>query len=42
MAIWTRQVVPDAVQTALIELSEQVYGKLTGPLRGVENVAQEV
>ena len=40
IALWTRQVVPDGVQTALIELSEQVYGKLTDPLRDVENVTQ--
>lgn len=40
MAIWARQAVPSPVQTALIELSEQVYDKLTDPLRGVENVTQ--
>lgn len=40
MAIWTRQAVPDVVLTALIELSEQVYGKITDPLRAVENVTQ--
>jgi hypothetical protein len=40
MVIWTRQTVPNAVQAALIELSELVYGKLTDPLRGVENVTQ--
>ena len=38
--IWTRQIVPVAVQTALIELSELVYDKLTDPQRGVENVTQ--
>ena len=40
MAIWSRQAIPNVVQTALIELSELVYGKLTDPLRGVENVTQ--
>jgi hypothetical protein len=39
-AIWTRQAIPIAVQTSLIELSELVYEKLTDPLRGVENVTQ--
>ncbi len=40
MKIWTRQAVPDAVQTALVDLSERVYDKLTDPNRGVENVTQ--
>ena len=40
LGIWTRQVIPVAVQKALIELSEIVYEKLTDPSRGVENVTQ--
>ncbi|OLN26663.1 AIPR family protein [Desulfosporosinus metallidurans] len=40
MNIWTRQNVPDAVASALTELSELVYDKLTNPKRGVENVTQ--
>jgi hypothetical protein len=40
MGIWTRQIVPAAVQNALIELSEFVYEKLTDDNRGVENVTQ--
>lgn len=40
MVIWNRQAIPDTVQTALIELSEKVYEKLTAPSRGVENVTQ--
>jgi len=40
MKIWTRQTVPDAVKTTLMELSECVYDKLTDPNRGVENVTQ--
>lgn len=40
MNIWTRQVVPDAVKTALSELSELVYEKLTMSKREVENVTQ--
>jgi hypothetical protein len=40
MSIWTRQVVPDAVKTALSELSELVYEKLTMSKREVENVTQ--
>ncbi|MNL59128.1 hypothetical protein D3C87_1828270 [compost metagenome] len=35
-----KQEVPNAVQKALIELSEKVYNKLTDPLRSVENVTQ--
>ena len=40
MKIWTRQSIPEAVQRALVELSEKVYEKLTDPARGVENVTQ--
>lgn len=40
IGIWTRQVVPNAVKKALIELSGMVYAKLTDPSRGVENVTQ--
>ena len=40
MGIWNRQAIPAAVQTALVELSELVYDKLTDPQRGVENVTQ--
>jgi hypothetical protein len=40
MNIWIRQTVPEAVAKALTELSELVYGKLTDPKRGVENVTQ--
>ena len=40
MGIWTRQIVPATVQNILIELSEQVYNRLTDPRRGVENVTQ--
>lgn len=40
MGIWTRQAIPLAVQNVLVELSECVYGKLTDPQRGVENVTQ--
>ena len=40
MGIWTRQAIPSAVKTALMDLSELVYGKLTDPTRAVENVTQ--
>ena len=40
MGIWNRQAIPATVQTALVELSELVYDKLTDPQRGVENVTQ--
>ncbi|MND68090.1 AIPR protein [compost metagenome] len=40
LSIWVKQEVPNAVQKALIELSEKVYNKLTDPLRSVENVTQ--
>lgn len=40
MGIWARQIVPDAVQNILVELSEYVYERLTDPKRGVENVTQ--
>ncbi|WP_413741666.1 AIPR family protein [Sodalis sp. RH15] len=40
MSIWTRQVVPNILQKILIELSEQVYARLTDPHRSVENVTQ--
>jgi hypothetical protein len=40
MGIWTRQTVPVAVESALVELSELVYDKLTDQSRSVENVTQ--
>lgn len=40
MGIWTRQMVPTAVQKALVDLSERTYDKLTDPRRWVENVTQ--
>jgi len=40
MGIWSRQVVPSAIENTLVELSALVYEKLTDPSRGVENVTQ--
>ncbi|GHV35213.1 hypothetical protein FACS1894187_07440 [Synergistales bacterium] len=40
LGIWTRQIVPVAVQNVLVKLSELVYNKLTDPTRSVENVTQ--
>ncbi|MDR1491034.1 MAG: AIPR family protein [Desulfovibrio sp.] len=40
MGIWSRQTVPAVIKTAIIELSEMVYDKLTDPNRAVENVTQ--
>jgi hypothetical protein len=40
MGIWSRQTVPEAIKTAIIELSELVYDKLTDLNREVENVTQ--
>lgn len=40
MGIWSRQIVPSAIENALVELSELVYEKLTDPSRGIENVTQ--
>lgn len=40
MRIWTRQVIPNAIQLALTELTELVYDKITDPQRGIENVTQ--
>ncbi|WP_392561780.1 AIPR family protein [Orbus sturtevantii] len=40
MFIWIRQLVPNSVQKVLADLAEQVYDKLTDPLRDVENVTQ--
>jgi len=40
LGIWTRQMIPAAVQNVLMELSEHVYSKLTDPTREVENVTQ--
>jgi hypothetical protein len=40
IGIWSRQTIPIAVQNALVELSELVYGKLTDSSRSVENVTQ--
>lgn len=40
MGIWARQIIPDAVQNVLVELSEYVYERLTDSKRGVENVTQ--
>ena len=40
MFIWIRQLVPNSVKKVLADLAEQVYDKLTDPLRDVENVTQ--
>jgi len=40
MSIWNRQSIPSAVETALTDISELVYHKLTASDRGVENVTQ--
>ena len=40
MGIWSRQTVPEAIKTAIIELSELVYDRLTDSNREVENVTQ--
>jgi len=40
LGIWTRQMIPAAVQNMIMELSELVYSKLTDPTREVENVTQ--
>jgi len=40
LGVYKRQTVPQAVQRALMELSESVYLKLTAPTRDIENVTQ--
>jgi hypothetical protein len=40
MGIWFRQTVSEVIKTAITELSEIVYDKLTAINRGVENVTQ--